>query len=95
MHHLLFLVDYEKGGFKNECVTRYDEEVYQHFLDVFDCMPLAAIVTNDEKSKSILFMNGGLSPNFTSIRQLEEIQRVLKDIESGLVHEILFSDPNS
>ena len=40
-------------------------------------------------------MNGGLSPNFTSIRQLEEIQRVLKDIESGLVHEILFSDPNS
>ena len=84
-----------KGGFKNECVTRYDKEVYQHFLDVFDCMPLAAIVTNDEKSKSILFMNGGLSPNFTSIRQLEEIQRPLKNVESGLVHEILFSDPSS
>lgn len=49
LHHLLFLVDYEKCGFKNEYVTRYDEEVYQNFFDVFDCMPLEVIVTNIEK----------------------------------------------
>lgn len=82
----------EHHGFKNDCISRFDDEVYKEFLEVFECMPLAAIVSNDEKSKSVLFMNGGLSPNLNSIKQLDEIERPIKNVENGVVNEILFSN---
>lgn len=84
----------KKYGFKEDCVNRFNSEVYEKFLEVFECMPLAAVITNDEKSKSILLMNGGLSPNLSNLRQIEEIQRPIKNVDDGLVHEILFSNPN-
>ncbi|KAK8837441.1 serine/threonine protein phosphatase Pzh1 [Tritrichomonas musculus] len=82
-------------GFEDECNKRFSSEVYKKFLEVFECFPLAAIATNDEKTKSILFMNGGISPSFLNIYQLDTIQRPIKDIEGGIVHEILFADPSS
>ncbi|KAK8871855.1 hypothetical protein M9Y10_007599 [Tritrichomonas musculus] len=84
----------EKYGFKEECFSRFDEDIYNQFLEVFECLPLAAIAKNDKDEKSILFLNGGLSPNLFSIAQLDAIQRPIKNVEDGLVHEILFSDPS-
>lgn len=78
----------EQNGFKNEYVNRFDEKIYISFFDVFDCLPLVAIVTNEEKSKSILLMNGGLSPNFNSIGQIEELKKTIQKVD-GMVHEIL------
>ena len=83
------------NGFKDECLNQFDEEIYNKFIEVFECLPLVAVITDIDKTKSILFMNGGLSPNFTSIDQLDKIQRPIKNIEKGLVREILFSDPSS
>ncbi|KAK8898918.1 hypothetical protein M9Y10_001210 [Tritrichomonas musculus] len=82
-------------GFRDECIDRFGEEIYNQFLDVFECMPLAAIATDIEKTKSILFMNGGISPNLKKIEQLDEIERPITNVESGIVHDILFSDPIS
>lgn len=82
-------------GFKDDCLNRFDDEIYNKFLEVFECMPLAAVIEDEEKTKSVLLLNGGLSPNLSSIQQIEEIQRPIKNTESGLVHEILFSDPTS
>ena len=82
-------------GFKEECTSRYDAELYHKFLEVFDCMPLAAIVNDVENTKSILCLNGGISSQFTSIKQLEEIERPLKESDMNLVHSMLWANPSS
>lgn len=84
----------KKYGFKEDCINRLNSEVYDKFLEVFECMPLAAIISNDEKTKSILLLNGGLSPDLSDINQIESIQRPIKNVDDGLVHEILFANPN-
>ena len=48
----------EHFTFREETIDRYDNEVYEIFMDVFDHLPIAAIV--DEK---YFAMHGGLSPD--------------------------------
>lgn len=81
-------------GFKDECTSRYDSELYHLFLEVFDCMPLAAIVNDVENTKSILCLNGGISSHFTNIKQLEDIERPLNESDMNLVHSMLWTDPS-
>lgn len=91
----------EKYGFKAECLRRFDQEVYDKFLEVFECLPLAAVITNsamldkydEHEKKTIICMNGGISSDFHYISQLEAIQRPYKVPASGLVHGILFANP--
>lgn len=47
----------ENFTFREEVITRYDEETYNMFMDLFDNMPIAAIV--DGKYFAI---HGGISP---------------------------------
>lgn len=61
------------NGFYDECRTRYTINLWKHFTDVFNCMPVTAII--DEK---ILCMHGGLSPDLNS---LEQIRRILRPTE--------------
>jgi serine/threonine-protein phosphatase 2B catalytic subunit len=55
----------ENCTFWSEVIDRYDEQTYQHFLEVFDSLPLSCIV--DDK---YLGMHGGISPD---IQKVEEI----------------------
>lgn len=82
-------------GFKNECEERYDNELYHKFIEVFDCMPLAAVINDEENTKSILCLNGGISPEFTSLKRLEKVERPLKESDMILVHSMLWSDPTT
>jgi len=45
-------------GFYDECKRRYSVKVWKTFTDVFNCLPIAAII--DEK---IFCTHGGLSPD--------------------------------
>ena len=81
-------------GFKEECIRRFDAELYHKFLEVFDCMPLAAVITDIENTKSILCLNGGISSEFTSLKQLENVERPLKESDMYLVHSILWANPS-
>jgi len=48
----------EHFTFRNEVLGKYkDQSIYDMFLEVFECLPLAAIVNND-----YLCMHGGISP---------------------------------
>ena len=84
-----------KHGFKEECAQRYGNELYHKFIEVFDCMPLAAIICDNVNKKSILCLNGGISPEFTDIKQLEKVERPLKESDMPLVHSMLWSDPSN
>lgn len=44
--------------FREETINKFDEEIYDHIMDAFDSMPLAAVV-NDR----YLAIHGGISPD--------------------------------
>lgn len=76
-------------GFYDECRRRYNVKLWKTFCDVFNCMPVAAIV--DEK---IFCTHGGLSPELTSMEQIRRIQRPTDVPDQGLLCDLLWSDPD-
>ena len=52
----------ESYNFRYQCLMLYDEEVYECFIETFNCLPLAAIVNG-----LYLTMHGGISERLTSV----------------------------
>merc|ERR1711879_1045577 len=47
-------------GFQREVDSKYDDEVYSAFCDLFKYLPLAAIIENEEPGKRVFVVHGGL-----------------------------------
>ncbi|KAL8274771.1 hypothetical protein Esti_001320 [Eimeria stiedai] len=75
-------------GFYDECKRRYNIKLWKTFTDCFNCLPVAAII--DEK---ILCMHGGLSPELNSMDQVRRIVRPTDVPDTGLLCDLLWSDP--
>eukprot|EP00993_Chasmostoma_nieuportense_P001279 NODE_2174_length_1260_cov_70.284201_g2067_i0.p1 GENE.NODE_2174_length_1260_cov_70.284201_g2067_i0~~NODE_2174_length_1260_cov_70.284201_g2067_i0.p1 ORF type:complete len:305 (+),score=57.18 NODE_2174_length_1260_cov_70.284201_g2067_i0:71-985(+) len=75
-------------GFYDECKRRYNIRLWKTFTDTFNCMPVAAII--DEK---IFTMHGGISPELQSMDQIRKIMRPTDVPDSGLICDLLWSDP--
>lgn len=76
-------------GFYDECKRRYNIRLWKTFTDCFNCLPCAALI--DEK---ILCMHGGLSPELKSLEQIKKIPRPTDVPDSGLLCDLLWSDPD-
>jgi serine/threonine-protein phosphatase PP1 catalytic subunit len=76
-------------GFYDECKRRYSIKLWKTFSDVFNCLPVSALV--DEK---ILCMHGGLSPELQSLQQIADLQRPCDVPNVGLMCDLLWSDPD-
>lgn len=79
-------------GFSDECLQRFEtqgEKVWTAFCDVFEYIPIAAIVANE-----YLCIHGGISPKLETVQQIRDLQRPLKVPISGLVADLLWSDPS-
>mmetsp|Transcript_13702 Transcript_13702/g.20870 ORF Transcript_13702/g.20870 Transcript_13702/m.20870 type:complete len:345 (-) Transcript_13702:397-1431(-) len=77
-------------GFYDECKRRYSIKLWKIFSDVFNCLPVSALV--DEK---ILCMHGGLSPELNSLQQIADLPRPCDVPDVGLMCDLLWSDPDS
>ena len=77
-------------GFYDECKRRYSIKLWKIFSDVFNCLPVAALV--DEK---ILCMHGGLSPELNNLQQIADIPRPCDVPDVGLLCDLLWSDPDA
>ena len=77
-------------GFFDECKRRYSVKLWKHFIDLFNELPVAACI--DDK---ILLVHGGLSPELNSLEQLSKLKRPTDVPETGLLCDILWSDPES
>ena len=76
-------------GFYDECKRRYNVRIWRSFTDLFNWLPVAAII--DEK---ILCMHGGLSPELKNIQNIQEISRPTDIPDTGLLCDLLWSDPD-
>lgn len=76
-------------GFYDECKRRHTIKLWKIFTDCFNCLPIAALV--DDK---ILCMHGGLSPELVKIDTIKNIVRPTDVPDTGLLCDLLWSDPD-
>ena len=76
-------------GFYDECKRRYNIRLWKSFTDLFNYLPVAALI--DDK---ILCMHGGLSPDLKSIQNIQDISRPTDIPDQGLLCDLLWSDPD-
>lgn len=76
-------------GFEGEVKAKYNEDVFELFIESFNWLPLAGVL-----NERVLVVHGGLfSKDGVTLSDIEKIDRN-KDIpESGLMCDILWSDP--
>ena len=77
-------------GFYDECKRRYSIKLWKLFVELFNILPISACI--DDK---ILLVHGGISPDLNNIAQLRELKRPTDVPESGLLCDVLWSDPIS
>lgn len=68
---------------------RYSIKLWKSFVQCFNCMPAAALVSN-----TILCMHGGLSPNMFQVQEIsDKIKRPCDIGTQGLLCDLLWADP--
>ena len=77
-------------GFYDECKRRYNIKIWKNFVDLFNCLPIAACI--DDK---IFLVHGGLSPELKNIDDIKKIMRPTDVAEEGLLCDLLWSDPEN
>ena len=79
----------EEFGFLEECELKLNSEIFDVFMDTFDCLPIAALV-----GEKLFCVHGGLSPQVDTIDQIRLIRRPTAVPEDGVLADLLWSDPN-
>ncbi|OWB73309.1 hypothetical protein B5S31_g3047 [[Candida] boidinii] len=77
-------------GFFDECKRRCNVKTWKIIVDVFNTLPVAATIAD-----RIFCVHGGLSPQLTDLKQIKSIQRPTDIPETGLLADLLWSDPES
>lgn len=82
----------EHFTFREEVMTKFNSDVnmYELFIESFEVLPIAADVNGD-----YLCMHGGISPEMTSLEDINKINRFVEPPLQGLLCDLLWSDPGS
>ena len=76
-------------GLSSQCTELYGNIAVWHLLnDIFDCLPLAAILGN-----KIFCCHGGLSPELSIVQKIYTLDRKVDLPQEGLLADLTWSDP--
>lgn len=76
-------------GFYDECLRKYQNaQVWTYFTDLFDYLPLAAVVEN-----KIFCLHGGLSPALETLDHIRKVDRFQEVPHEGPMCDLVWSDP--
>lgn len=75
-------------NFKDECMFKYDPDIYDKVMISFDHLPLCAII-----NKSFFCVHGGLSPDVTAVDEINGLERFQETPREGPFCDLLWSDP--
>lgn len=76
-------------GFYDECKRRCNIKIWKTFIDVFNCLPITALVAG-----KIFCVHGGLSPSLSTMDDIRRISRPTDVPDYGLLNDLLWSDPS-
>jgi len=74
--------------FKEECLHKYSEEIYDFITESFNALPLAALMNG-----KFLCIHGGLSPDIKTLDDIANIDRFKEPPSSGPMCDLLWADP--
>jgi len=76
-------------GFEGEVKAKYDDKIMGLFTEVFQWLPLCATINN-----KVVVMHGGLfTQDGVKLEDIKKIPRCREPPDSGLMSDILWSDP--
>ncbi|GKY93127.1 hypothetical protein MPSEU_000280900 [Mayamaea pseudoterrestris] len=76
-------------GFEGEARAKFDDKIFQLFLEVFEWLPLAAVI-----GEKVFVTHGGLPVDETvMLDDIRKIKRGMEPPENGLMSDLLWSDP--
>lgn len=75
-------------GFEGEVKAKYDDNIFELFLEVFGHLPLAAVIEN-----KVFVTHGGIPVEPVTLDEIRKIKRGCEPAESGLMSDLLWSDP--
>jgi len=75
-------------NFKDECIYKYDEDLYNAIMNAFDCLPLGAVLAD-----SFFCVHGGLSPDIHDISEIDQLDRFHEVPVEGPLCDLVWSDP--
>ena len=78
----------EDFTFREEVLNKFDQEVYELFMDTFDQLPIAAHVNG-----KYLCVHGGISPELSKIAEINLIDRKREIPMEGMLCDLVWSDP--
>lgn len=74
--------------FRKQMIYYYDEEVYQTCMEMFDQLPVSAVVNGQ-----YLALHGGISERFKSLESINEIKRDQEPPDNCLMNDLIWADP--
>jgi len=75
-------------NFRDECVYKYDLELWELIMDSFDCLPISATVNG-----KFLAIHGGLSPDIHTLEDISSINRFQEIPREGPFCDLMWADP--
>ncbi|KAH0792110.1 Ser/Thr protein phosphatase [Histomonas meleagridis] len=76
-------------GFFRECCSKYNVILYHEFTDLFQYLPIVAIV-----NEHIFCVHGGISQDLHSITDLSQKSKIEDIDEDKIISDLLWSDPS-
>ena len=75
-------------GFEGEAKAKYDDKIFELFLECFNSLPLAAVVGG-----GVFVVHGGIPHYPTTLDEIRSVPRGREPPDSGLMSDLLWSDP--